>query len=173
VNEPVEDAVGQRGIADLFVPARDRQLRNQDRGANLVAILADLPQVAALGSLTGVGKPKRKTIRSNVPPATGYNQAMAPTVLETKDVPATRREGIEAGGSWRPAHLRAVRGSDIGRSDQTRRADPRALSARCSFAQDEQPAEITRRDAKRWATNKRRPYWSLAPAVIGSSAVGP
>jgi hypothetical protein len=24
VNEPVEDAVGQRGIADLLVPTRDR-----------------------------------------------------------------------------------------------------------------------------------------------------
>lgn len=77
--------------------------------------------------------------------ATSYNQAMPPTVFETKGVPATRRQGIEAGGSWRPAHLRAVRGSDNGRSVQTRRADPRALSARCSFAQDEQPAEITRR----------------------------
>jgi len=26
VHEPVEDAVGQRGIAYLFVPARNRQL---------------------------------------------------------------------------------------------------------------------------------------------------
>jgi hypothetical protein len=26
VHEPVEDAVGQRGIAYLFVPPRDRQL---------------------------------------------------------------------------------------------------------------------------------------------------
>ena len=48
MNQPVEDAVGQRGIADLLVPPRDRQLRGQDRGAHLVAILADLPEVAAL-----------------------------------------------------------------------------------------------------------------------------
>jgi hypothetical protein len=27
--EPVENTVGQRRIADLFVPARDRQLRGQ------------------------------------------------------------------------------------------------------------------------------------------------
>ena len=49
VNQPVEDAVGQRRIADLFVPARDRQLRSEDRRAHLVAVLADLPEVAALG----------------------------------------------------------------------------------------------------------------------------
>ena len=30
VNQPVDDANGQRGIADLFVPTRDRQLRGQD-----------------------------------------------------------------------------------------------------------------------------------------------
>ena len=46
VNEPVEDAVGQRGIAYLFVPARYRQLRGKDRGAHLVAVLADLREVA-------------------------------------------------------------------------------------------------------------------------------
>jgi hypothetical protein len=37
-NEPVEDAIGQRRIADLFVPAGDRKLRSEDRGAHLVAI---------------------------------------------------------------------------------------------------------------------------------------
>ena len=30
VDQAVEDAVGQRWIADLFVPPRDRQLRRQD-----------------------------------------------------------------------------------------------------------------------------------------------
>ena len=29
VHEPVEDAIRQRGIADLLVPARDRQLRDE------------------------------------------------------------------------------------------------------------------------------------------------
>ena len=53
VDQPVEDAVGQRGIADLFVPSRDRQLRSKDRGAHLVAVFADLPEVAALGSDSG------------------------------------------------------------------------------------------------------------------------
>ena len=37
VHQPVEDATGQRGIADLFVPARDRQLRGKDRRTHLVA----------------------------------------------------------------------------------------------------------------------------------------
>lgn len=49
VDQPVEDAVGKRGIADLLMPARYRELRSQDRRAHLVAILADLSEVAALG----------------------------------------------------------------------------------------------------------------------------
>ena len=36
VDQPVEDAVGKRGIADLLVPARHRELRSQDRRAHLV-----------------------------------------------------------------------------------------------------------------------------------------
>jgi len=48
VDKPVENAIRQRRIADLLMPSRDRQLRSQDRRAHLVAILADLPEVAAL-----------------------------------------------------------------------------------------------------------------------------
>ena len=36
------------GIADLLVPARDRQLGSKDGGTGLVAIFADLPDFAAL-----------------------------------------------------------------------------------------------------------------------------
>ncbi len=49
VNQTVQDAIGDGGIADLLVPARDRQLRGEDGGTGLVAILADLPDFAALG----------------------------------------------------------------------------------------------------------------------------
>jgi len=49
VDQAVEDAVCQRGIADRLVPARDRQLRGEDRRTHLVAIFANLPEVAALG----------------------------------------------------------------------------------------------------------------------------
>src|SRR5271170_3322312 len=48
VNETVEDAVSDGGIADLLVPARDRQLGSEDGGTSLVAILTDLPDFAAL-----------------------------------------------------------------------------------------------------------------------------
>ena len=44
-----KDAVSKSRIANLFVPACDRQWRSQDRRAYLIAILADLPKVAALG----------------------------------------------------------------------------------------------------------------------------
>jgi hypothetical protein len=49
VDQPVKDAIGQCRIADLFVPAGNRQLRSQDRRAYLVTILADLPEVPAPG----------------------------------------------------------------------------------------------------------------------------
>ena len=48
VHQAVEDAVGDGGIADLLVPARDRQLGGEDGGASLVAVLADLPDFASL-----------------------------------------------------------------------------------------------------------------------------
>src|SRR5215470_12090728 len=51
VHQAVEDAVGDRGIADLFVPARDWQLGSEDGGASLIAILADFPHFAPLGFL--------------------------------------------------------------------------------------------------------------------------
>ena len=48
VNETVEDAIGDGTIANLLVPARDRQLGSKDGGTSLVAIFADLPDFAAL-----------------------------------------------------------------------------------------------------------------------------
>jgi hypothetical protein len=48
VNQTVQDAIGDGGIADLLVPARDRQLGSKDGGTGLVAIFADLPDFAAL-----------------------------------------------------------------------------------------------------------------------------
>ena len=44
MNQPVENAIRQRGIADLFVPPRHGKLRSEDLRAHLVAILADLPK---------------------------------------------------------------------------------------------------------------------------------
>ena len=49
VNEAVQDAVGGRGITDLFVPARNRKLRSQNRRARLISVFADFPEVAPLG----------------------------------------------------------------------------------------------------------------------------
>src|SRR6266446_10134886 len=48
VHQSVEDAVGERGISDLLVPAGHWQLRGQDHRACLVAIFGDLPEVSAL-----------------------------------------------------------------------------------------------------------------------------
>src|ERR1035441_3254785 len=48
VNQTVQDAIGDGGIADLLVPARDRQLGSKDGGTSLIAIFADLPDFAAL-----------------------------------------------------------------------------------------------------------------------------
>ena len=49
VHQAVQDAVGGGGVADLFVPARDRELRSEDGRAGLIAILADFPEVVAFG----------------------------------------------------------------------------------------------------------------------------
>jgi hypothetical protein len=53
VNQPVKDTIGQCGIAHLLVPARDPQLRSQDRGAYLIAIFADSPRMRRSGSDSG------------------------------------------------------------------------------------------------------------------------
>ena len=48
VHEPVEDAIGQRGISYLFVPPRDRQLR----GSQDVCLGFCYDPLAALGFVT-------------------------------------------------------------------------------------------------------------------------
>jgi hypothetical protein len=47
VNQAVEVAISDGGIADLFVPAGDRQLRSQNQRADLVTVFADLSKVTA------------------------------------------------------------------------------------------------------------------------------
>ncbi len=49
VDEPVEDGVGEDGVADDVVPGVDGKLAGDDGGAAAVAVLEDLEQVAALG----------------------------------------------------------------------------------------------------------------------------
>ena len=55
VDETVQNAVGNRGIADLFVPVRHGQLRGEDHRAPVVAVVADLQEIApfAVSSLHG------------------------------------------------------------------------------------------------------------------------
>jgi hypothetical protein len=48
VNQAVQNAISQRGIADLLMPSSVRQLRSQYRRAHLIAVLADLPEIASL-----------------------------------------------------------------------------------------------------------------------------
>ena len=47
VHQPVQDSVSGGGVADLFMPAGNRQLRGQDCRTGLIAIFADFPEVAA------------------------------------------------------------------------------------------------------------------------------
>ena len=48
VDEPVEDGVGDRGVADHFVPVIDRELAGHDGRAAIVPIVDDLQQIATL-----------------------------------------------------------------------------------------------------------------------------
>ena len=57
MDEAVEDAVGDGGIADLLVPLGDGNLRGQDRRASLTTFLADFPEVAPLRFLQGSHRP--------------------------------------------------------------------------------------------------------------------
>ena len=60
VNDAVEDAFGDGGVADLFVPLGHWQLRSEDEGTRLIAVLADLPEVATFGF--GEWVPRRMVI---------------------------------------------------------------------------------------------------------------
>src|SRR6266513_4810111 len=57
MNQAVENAVGNRGIADLIMPVRDRHLASQYRGANPVTVVADLQKVSAFGVGQGSHQP--------------------------------------------------------------------------------------------------------------------
>jgi hypothetical protein len=47
VNEPVYDAIGEGGIADLIVPVREGHLAGQDGRANRIAVITDFQKVPA------------------------------------------------------------------------------------------------------------------------------
>jgi hypothetical protein len=46
VYNSVKNAVGHCGVADLFMPAGNRQLRRHDQRTNLITVLTNLPKVA-------------------------------------------------------------------------------------------------------------------------------
>ena len=51
VDDTIADGVGQRGLADLLVPAADLKLGIEDGGSLFVTALGDLQQIAGLGVL--------------------------------------------------------------------------------------------------------------------------
>ena len=48
MHDAIENRVGERGIAEMFVPAVDRQLAGDDRGAIAVSVVEDLEEILAL-----------------------------------------------------------------------------------------------------------------------------
>ena len=48
MDKPIEDGVGDGGIADRFVPMIDRELAGHDGRAAIVPIIDDLQQIARL-----------------------------------------------------------------------------------------------------------------------------
>ena len=48
VNQPVQHGVGDRGVADVLVPAHHRHLTGDDGGCPIVPVIDDLHQIAAL-----------------------------------------------------------------------------------------------------------------------------
>jgi len=51
VDQAIADGVGERGVADHFVPRFDWQLTGDEGGGALVAVLDHLEKIAALGVL--------------------------------------------------------------------------------------------------------------------------
>lgn len=52
MHRPVEDGIGERGIADAGVPVGHWQLAGEQQGAHPVAGVADLQKVAPFGFLS-------------------------------------------------------------------------------------------------------------------------
>ena len=48
VNEPIENGVGDRGIADQFMPAVRRELTGDQGGRHALPVVQDLQEVAVL-----------------------------------------------------------------------------------------------------------------------------
>jgi len=57
VDEPIEEGVGQRRVAESFMAAADRDLSGNQGRAALVAIVEDLEDVSGLGRAEGVAQP--------------------------------------------------------------------------------------------------------------------
>ena len=57
VDDAIEDCVGDGGLADHLMPARDRELGGDDGGPSLVALFEQLEQVEALLIGQTVGAP--------------------------------------------------------------------------------------------------------------------
>src|SRR6202008_3018785 len=53
MNQPIQNTVGQRGVADLFMPSLNRDLAGEDGGPQLVAIFANFQEIAAFSVRQG------------------------------------------------------------------------------------------------------------------------
>jgi len=100
MHQPIQDTIGDSGIADLLVPLRHRSLRGENGGTGLVAFLADFPEVAAFRLLQ----------RRHCP--TVYHQHIDPRqagqqVAKTAISPRQRQIAKQRRG-WRTEHQKAV-----------------------------------------------------------------
>ena len=57
VQQPIEDGIGKRDLADVLMPVLDGQLTGDQRGAALVAILDHLHEVVALRAVQRLDAP--------------------------------------------------------------------------------------------------------------------
>src|SRR5687768_12158210 len=57
VDEPIQDRIGNGGVADNLVPALDRDLAGHDGGASFIAVFDDLEQITPLIVIELLGPP--------------------------------------------------------------------------------------------------------------------
>jgi hypothetical protein len=72
VHQPVEDGVGEGGIAQGVMPMGERQLARDHGGAGLVAFVQDLQQIAATGIIED-GQAQSSRVRISTLPSWAMN----------------------------------------------------------------------------------------------------
>ena len=63
VEQPIADRIGDGSLSEMVMPVLNRQLAGEERGAEVVAVLEDLEQIAAIRVPQGCQPPVIQSAR--------------------------------------------------------------------------------------------------------------